>query len=130
MSETNTSNIPRDSEEELAQVANENPDLTITGWRYGGSRRHEENRSALFEAADQFRAAKEFLRVAERYTNAKDGNSYHMKHVAENLLRDDGRHRYIANGALIAAALAMGFTVQRIQNSPNCRINVHEAARK
>jgi hypothetical protein len=50
------------------------------------------------------------------------GSSYGLKHVAEC---DVG---YITNGVFIAAAIAEGFRVSRIDNSPNAWLNISKAA--
>jgi hypothetical protein len=55
-----------------------------------------------------------------------DYSSYGLKHHAENTapaLRS-GAVPYIANGAFIAAALYLNYTVTRIRDTPNARINI------
>jgi len=48
----------------------------------------------------------------------KKASSYGLKHVAENEIG------YITNGVFIAAALAEGFKVQRIGDTPNAWLNI------
>jgi hypothetical protein len=107
--------------EELTRIADENPDLAITGWRNSDytAQNFEEYRAGLFKAVDQYRAAKRFLHVAPRCPADKGDSSYSLKHIAEDFCET-----YIGNGALIAAALAIGLEVKRFPDSPNCRINV------
>jgi hypothetical protein len=54
----------------------------------------------------------------------KSGSSYGLKHVVEN---DIG---YITNGVFIAAAIAEGFRVVRIEDSPNAWLNISSTAWK
>ena len=58
----------------------------------------------------------------KRKTLNKSGTSYGLKHVAE---RDVG---YITNGVFIAAAVAEGFRVVRIRETPNAWLNISMAA--
>ena len=102
---------------------------TLTHFRYGVYRdrnqtREErqaefaENRAAMLDdrVADEFVRAAAFLsRFGRRKTiNTKRG-SYRLKHDAEKLAGE-----YVANGMLIAAALALGFTARPTHpGSPN-----------
>tara|TARA_R110000772_G_scaffold16607_2_gene47017 strand:+ start:903 stop:1235 length:333 start_codon:yes stop_codon:yes gene_type:complete len=53
-------------------------------------------------------------------------SSYNLKHVVE---RAPGGV-YITNGAFIAAAVLLGFTIQHLGSSPNVRINISNSYRK
>jgi hypothetical protein len=60
----------------------------------------------------------------KRKTINKTGTSYGLKHVAE---KDVG---YITNGVFIAAAIAEGFRVVRIGDTPNAWLNISATAWK
>jgi len=82
-----------------------------------------ENRTAMLgmSSVDEFVRAAEFLsRFGRRRTiNTKQG-SYGLKHDAEKFTGD-----YVANGMLIAAALALGFTAKPTDaGSPNAFFNI------
>lgn len=87
-----------------------------------------ENRAALLHdrVAEEFVRAVDFLsRFGRRKTiNTKRG-SYGLKHDAERFTGD-----YVANGTLIAAALALGFTAKPAYGeSPNAYLNISTKAR-
>lgn len=87
-----------------------------------------ENRAALLEdyVAEEFVRAADFLsRFGRRKTiNTKRG-SYGLKHDAERFARG-----YVANGTLIAAALALGFTAKPTHwDSPNAYFNISSKVR-
>jgi hypothetical protein len=71
----------------------------------------------------EFIAARGWLKqFAKLKSFNKRGSSYSLKHVAEH---DIG---YVSNGVFIAAAIAEGFRVQRIGDSPNAWLNISSAA--
>jgi hypothetical protein len=62
-----------------------------------------------------------------RKTKKPTRGSYGLKHLAERWGRDNGLEPYITNGALIVAAVALGFKVIRQSSSdPNAVIGVHK----
>jgi hypothetical protein len=65
-----------------------------------------------------FIRAVEWLRHIPRRKTVNLG-SYGLKHQAERWGGD-----YVSNGALIAAAIQLGFEVKRIPGTPNALINV------
>jgi hypothetical protein len=68
----------------------------------------------------QFKLARVWLRQFPKSRRfCPDSGSYRLKHICE---QDVGL--YITNGALIAAAVAEKFSVQRVRGTPNCLINV------
>ena len=111
----------------IEQVAQENPELLPFGWMVegmdglgdiGGSAWHT-NR----DLREQVQHAVRFLleRAAPRESgdfNRRQG-SYGLKHTAEKWAG-----AYISNGALIAAALALGYEARRFPGSPNCSFNM------
>ena len=71
--------------------------------------------------ADQVAACVDWLRKnAKPSKNMRSSaNSYALKHRAE---RDVGQ--YVSNGALIKAALSLGYRYRRENQSPNCIFNM------
>lgn len=112
-----------DNADLLARVLAEHPTLAAFGWR---TNLHHQvmftrSRDALRDAADEFARALEFLRAADRIPSAC---SYSLKHRAEQWLREQSpdRDAYISNGAMIAAALALGLRCVRLAGTPNSMI--------
>jgi len=87
-----------------------------------------ENRSAL--AADELATAAAFLRLLTPTATAsyKSPGSYGLKHDAERWGRSHGMAPYVSNGALIAAAVALGLPIRRSRrDSPNVGVGVRLA---
>jgi hypothetical protein len=63
--------------EELTRIADQNPDLGLTGWRNSDytTQQFAEYRAGLFKAVDQYRAAKRFLHAALRCPTGKGHSS-------------------------------------------------------
>jgi hypothetical protein len=75
------------------------------------------------DALAQFTAARFWLgHFAKIKAPNPRGTSYGLKHIAE---RDIG---YTTNGVFIAAALAEGFSVRRVGDSPNALFNISTKA--
>jgi hypothetical protein len=82
----------------------------------------QQEREALLEAAalQQFRLARLWLRQFPKSGRFHPGSgSYSLKHLCEQEVG-----LYITNGALIAAAVAEKFSLQRVSGTPNCLIAV------
>jgi hypothetical protein len=116
----------------MAAALEQEPELCRCGFycyqRHGGQTLEEyqaffaAERESLLEARqlDQFRLARVWLRQLPKSRRFyPDSGSYRLKHICE---QDVGL--YITNGALIAAAVAEKFSVQRARGTPNCLINV------
>lgn len=103
----------------LRQVLEGNPSLTPSGYRWGrDANRYDwwaRTPQRTFEL--QFDDACRVLMSAERVKVPTVG-SYGLKHVVERLV-----HNYISNGAVICAALALGFSVKP-GGEPNALIGV------
>ncbi|PYF01813.1 hypothetical protein BJ122_11736 [Rhodopseudomonas faecalis] len=82
-----------------------------------------ENRAAMLEeyAVEEFIRAVDYLsRFGKRKTINRNSNSYGLKHQAERFAKG-----YVANGMLIAAGLALGYTVRPTDpGSPNAFFNI------
>ncbi len=80
----------------------------------------EAPRADLAASVDEFeRAVAWLLLVPKRQTVNRDFDSYGLKHAAERWAR-----AYVGNGALIAAALHLGFIIEPIDGSLNALIGV------
>jgi hypothetical protein len=112
------------------------PELSRFGYRASRDRnetfeeadaRFQKSRAEMLDdgAAEEFLRAYAFLaKFGRRKTiNSKMG-SYGLKHDAERSMGD-----YVANGILIAAALAMGYSAVRTHvGSPNAHFNISSKA--
>jgi hypothetical protein len=105
------------------------PELTDFGFGvYGEQLLSAEERERQFAAdradmftgqsLDGFARARAWLEAQPRTKRVSPaaGSSYQLKHLAE---RRTGR--YITNGIFIAAAVAAGFTVERLGDTPDAR---------
>jgi hypothetical protein len=82
----------------------------------------QQEREALLEKRqlDQFRLARLWLRQFPKSGRFHPGSgSYSLKHLCEQEVE-----LYITNGALIAAAVAEKFPLQRVRGTPNALIAV------
>ena len=113
----------------LQAVAAAHPDLTAFGFGAWDERRLTpadraariaQGQADLIADPDPFNRARIWLAAQKRtkHINPDAGSSYGLKHTAEP---DIG---YTTNGSFIAAAIAEGFTVQRIPGSPNAWFNI------
>lgn len=126
----------RDLAEVIDEVRNAHSDLHASGvgysprwgwkWEAGAMARHRADMTtagnvAAFEASLRFlsHAGRQFARPR---VNRKR-TSYSWKHAAERVMGV-----YVPNGMLIAAAYALGFTVEVNRDSPNPYINLAEKA--
>jgi hypothetical protein len=64
-----------------------------------------------------------FLRLCKRGRIARLG-SYHLKHCAEQWGALNGLSSFVSCGALIAAAVYLGYTVEPHVSGPNANIGV------
>lgn len=123
--------------EDIVRVLKEHPDLCYEGFGlgpFGGKGRSPKERRVLLReqreqllqpvGLEEIGAAIRFLDVAgRRKTVNTRHSSYGWKHVAERWA-----HRYISNGAFIAAALARGYAVEPFRERLNAYISIPEAA--
>jgi len=78
-------------------------------------------------AQDQVDVCREWLRLhAEPTKNIRRAAySYALKHVVEKWVAKSGHHKYVSNGAFIAAALQEGYRAKRATSgSLNARFNM------
>jgi hypothetical protein len=83
------------------------------------------NKATDMPDAAQVATAIGFLRSCSPAVS-RGQNSYALKHQAEDWGFRNGMEHYVSNGALIAAAIYLGFTVKRSSavNSPNAVVGV------
>jgi hypothetical protein len=72
---------------------------------------------------EQVATAIAFLRQC-RKVKKPNRHSYGLKHAAERWGGSNGRHPYVANGALIAAALYLGFIIKTVPKDLNVFVAV------
>jgi hypothetical protein len=127
------------TKETLQHILAAHEDLGANGWKFrdigedqkeSDARHAESRRRAFDEDIEQFEHAREFLsRLTRRKTVWRRATSYGWKHQAEHYFTASGHHQYISNGMFIAAAIDLGFVVERIPNSPNCFLNISATER-
>lgn len=110
--------------QQLQCVLAANPDLCAAGWNFKAyspdSFQRERQKTAEDDFPLQAWAARHYLLCPRvKRPTGRDG-SYGMKHAAERHAGENGSCQYICNGALIAAALVLGFGVKRIRGTLNC----------
>lgn len=109
--------------EMMKEVMASNPDLTSRGFEGQSVAGFEDARADLLadRRIEEFERALAWLwEVPARKTpNTRNGNSYHLKHVAEKWAR-----HYIGNGFLIAAAIWLKFPIKQMDGSPNAIVGV------
>ena len=93
----------------LAQVLDAHPGLSLQGFDNPGRPGFAADRASLIAAQDQFDRAVAWLAMLPRrkVVNDEIGGSYHLKHICESAMGN-----YVANGALIAAALALRLPIR------------------
>jgi hypothetical protein len=108
-----------EAERAINAVMSEWTDLTCWGFSHPKAEGFAKARAELrSDGISYFIRAVEWLRHIPRRKTVNLG-SYWLKHQAERWGGD-----YVSNGALIAAAIHLGFKVERISGTPNALINV------
>ena len=126
---------------DVRAVLSKHPELSLTHFGLGPNAQNlkavagqygravELGQAELLDALDECNKACLFLsHVEKRKTINRKWSSYGLKHQAEGFVRsrtDRPENAYVANGALICAALHLGFDVQRAEkSSPNAYFNM------
>lgn len=108
-----------EAERAIDAVMSEWADLTCWGFSHPKAKGFAKARAELqSDGISYFIRAVEWLRHIPTRKTVNLG-SYGLKHQAERWGGD-----YVSNGALIAAAIHLGFKVERISGTPNALINV------
>lgn len=111
----------------IMRVLDAHPDLSTYGWKFVSSAGW--NDGDAFEWNRAKTTSRSFtyqVRKAVDYIEAEGlgkVGSYDLKHRVERWLADKGRPGYISNGAVIVAALVLGYGITRDENCPNCRFS-------
>ena len=117
----NNSQIDDPSQGRSASRASRYPEVTRNGFA-GRDRCYPEIKTSWY--IDEFDTCVEFLKKCEKTRTANIG-SYWLKHRAEDWGASVGLCYYVPNGALIAAAIALGFVVRPMRPpSPNAYIGI------
>lgn len=114
----------------LRRTLSEHPGLCANGWGtdpadFDRSRAHMTSPHGV----EEFERALAFVEACWRPTRAitRHASSYGLKHSAERWHRarlGDGADCYVSNGALIAAALHLGYRHRPLPRTSNCLFNV------
>ncbi len=108
-----------EAEKAIETVMKEWKDLTCWGFSHPRAEGYVKARAELREdGVSYFLRAVAWLNHIPRRKTVNLG-SYSLKHQAERWAGD-----YISNGAIIAAAIHLGFRIEPIFGTPNARINV------
>lgn len=115
----NLMNAPSPFEKTMGELYIKHPDFGQNGYclaQYSSAK----HLAPAVISESEFYAAVDFLRlVGELIRNPV--SSYKLKHIAEKTQKT-----YISNGAMIAAAYYLGFSVRRIKDSSNATIRLPE----
>ena len=106
----------------IRAAMDQHPDLCSHGFGNPGDAGFSDWRDDLLSdfGVDQFQRARRYLSAfAHRQTLNRRRSSYGLKHSAE-----DEQGGYISNGALIAAAVDLGFRMERINYGPNAWLGI------
>jgi transcriptional regulator with XRE-family HTH domain len=121
----------REAKQAVLTALKQHPDLSLNGFPYNGfdkdpfdgAKSEHENRARLFsdDSLAQIATAICWIDTAKKIKAYKCG-SYGAKHSAEQWGRDNGLSSYIANGALIVAAIHRQVALRRSPNNPNAEL--------
>jgi|TARA_R110001606_G_scaffold205429_1_gene353188 hypothetical protein len=106
------------TQSDVDRVLADNPLIAAEGFYVGELEAHVNTGIRIHEVRE---AARWLERNRRRATINRKYTSYQLKHFAEKTAKP---HPYISNGAFIAAAYFLGFTVKRINDGPNAYINI------
>ena len=109
------------TQSDVDRVLADNPLITAEGFEHGWKKTRPEYVPASVNIREM-QGAVDWLEKADRRVSVNTTcSSYGLKHIAEKTVDSIP---YISNGAFIAAAYFLGFTVKRINDGPNAYINI------
>ena len=109
------------TQSDVDRVLADNPLITAEGFEHGWKKTRPEYVPASVNIREM-QGAVDWLEKADRRVSVNTTcSSYGLKHIAEKTVDSIP---YISNGAFIAAAYFLGFTVKRIDYGPNAYINI------
>jgi transcriptional regulator with XRE-family HTH domain len=121
----------REAQQAVLTALKQHPDLSLNGFRYDGfdkdpfdgAKSEHESRARLFsdDSLAQVATAIRWIDSVKKIKTYKCG-SYGAKHRAEKWGRENGLASYVANGALIAAAVYRKVGLRRTPNNPNAEL--------
>ena len=121
----------REAQQAVLQALSQYPDLTLNGFRYNefdkdpfeSAKSEHESRARLFsdDSLAQIATAIRWIDTVKMIKTYKCG-SLGAKHRAERWGRENGLASYVANGALIVAAVHRKVDLRREPNSPNAKL--------
>lgn len=121
----------REAQQAVLTALRQHPDLSLNGFRYNGldkspfdgAKSEHESRARLFsdDSLAQIATAIRWIDSVKKVKTHKIG-SYGAKHSAERWGRENGLASYVANGALIVAAVHRKVGLRREQNNPNAEL--------
>ena len=121
----------REAHQAVLAALRQHPDLSLNGFRYNGfdkdpfegAKSEHDSRARLFsdDSLAQIATAIRWIDSVKKIKTYKCG-SYGAKHRAERWGKENGLASYIANGALIVAAVHRKVGLRREQNNPNAEL--------
>lgn len=121
----------REAQQAVLTALRQHPDLSLNGFRYNGfdkdlfegAKSEHESRARLFsdDSLAQVATAIRWIDSVKKIKTYKCG-SYGAKHRAEKWGKEKGFTSYVANGALIVAAIHRKVGLRREQNNPNAEL--------
>jgi len=121
----------REAQQAVLTALRQHPDLSLNGFRYNGfdkgpfegAKSEQESRTRLFsdDSLAQIATAIQWIDSVKKIKTYKCG-SYGAKHRAERWGRENNLTSYVANGALIVAAIHRKVGLRRGQNNPNAEL--------
>jgi len=111
---------------EISRVMDDHPRLTTFGFHPRGHPRLKDRSDMLSsKRVEEYRAARAFIEAmgTTKTVTTTSPSSYETKHVAERWAG-----RYISNGMLLVAAVAMGLPILTSNGSPNAHIGLSRRA--
>ena len=116
------------TKEEFENAIKANPTLTTHG--FGVDSGQEESfdieRAKLSDCYNEALKCEEFLSLCKRtvHPHTSLGSSYGFKHAVERYTDQEGNHLYIPEGALILAALHLGFKMKPKEGTTSVYLNI------
>lgn len=121
----------REAQQAVLTALRQHSDLSLNGFRYSGfdkdpfegAKSEHESRARLFsdDSLAQIATAIRWIDSVKKIKTYKCG-SYGAKHRAERWGKENGLASYVANGALIVAAVHRKVGLRREQNNPNAEL--------
>jgi hypothetical protein len=113
---------------EFENIITANPSLTTHGFGVdeGTDQDFDNERTKLADCFNEVLVCEEFLSLCKRTVNPHKalGSTYHFKHAVERYAQKQGRCLYIPEGALLVAALHLGFKMMPKEGTTSVYLNI------